>query len=143
MNEPKSPTDNASELEAQQRRKELYDLKSLQRVHLVVPAAEAKSLTQSSSRYMDMPVESQIYFRNIVDKFPGLPRSIAEWSTRSWVSRKDRLKGLRKLYGDAPQDLGIRPYCQLQAYGTRSIGFQQAPRQDLANPTNRSNVSGE
>lgn len=97
MKEPNTLESESSELEVQQMRKELHDLKSLQRVHFVALVAEAKPLAQSSYQYKDMPLESQIYFRKILDKFPGLSPKLAERFTKSSVARKDRLQGLRTL----------------------------------------------
>jgi len=54
-------------------------------------------LIRTSAGYRNMPLETQIYFRKITDKFPALPMSLAERFAKSSVARKNRLSGLRTL----------------------------------------------
>lgn len=95
MNEPVSSEIDDFELEVQQRQRVLLDLAKLQRLQFTTVASEAKPLVQSVHHYRTMSLESQIYLRKIVDKFPALFMPLAERFARASLARKNRLKGLR------------------------------------------------
>lgn len=106
MQEP-AATEKGEIDETQQAQKELQDLTKLQRVHFTALAAETKPIVHAVPSYRHMPLESQIYLRKIVDKFPALPMPLAERFAKASLARKQRLKGLRSSPRTEPTDVGM------------------------------------
>lgn len=82
--------------EFKQRQKELQDLENLQNVHFVELKPAKEQLLESSPNFKDMPLDLQVHYRKIVDKYPGLSVEIAERLAKTNVQRSQDLAQLRR-----------------------------------------------
>lgn len=82
-----SPVESVS-----RRRDELEALKSLNRVHFVQKVPETRPLQDTVETYSDMTLDTQIYLRKVVDRFPSLPPYLAKRFANANVRRAQRLR---------------------------------------------------
>ena len=83
--------------------REQKDIEQLKRVQLIT-TTESKPLTDAVAEYQDLPLDTQVFVRKIVDRFPDLPPYLAKRFALSNADRAKRLKGAQQPPSDHEGD---------------------------------------
>ena len=83
--------------------RERNDIEQLKRVQLTT-TTESKPLTDTFTEYQDLPLDTQIFVRKIVDRFPDLPPYLAKRFALSNAERAKRFKGAQQPLSDHEGD---------------------------------------
>ncbi len=106
--EPQSPASDTFKAEADQFRQERKDIEALKRVHFVSIFPETQPLKNTVKDYQAMPLNTQIYVRMFVDRFPQMPPFLARRFANANVARSSRLqKKLSTADGPAVSPTGV------------------------------------
>ena len=89
------PSDSHEKGDTELHREE-WDIEKLRRVQLTA-AVESKPLTDTVAEYQELPLDTQIYVRKVVDRFPDLPPFLAKRFASSNADRAKRLRGAQQL----------------------------------------------
>ena len=85
------PNPDTFQLETEQLQQEKKDIESLRRVHFVSTIPESQPLRDIVEEYQAMPLDTQIYVRKIVDRFPTVPSYLAKRFAHANAGRLYRL----------------------------------------------------
>jgi hypothetical protein len=86
------PADLGTQSYVSRQQEEFEALKTLNRIHFTQKVPETKPLRDTVKTYSKLPLEEQIYFRKIVDRFPTLPPYLAKRFASANVGRAERLR---------------------------------------------------
>jgi hypothetical protein len=86
------PADLGTQSYVSRQQEEFEALKTLNRVHFTQKVPGTKPLKDTVKTYSKLPLEEQIYFRKIVDRFPTLPPYLAKRFASADVGRAERLR---------------------------------------------------
>ena len=119
------PDPDTFQMEIEQLQQEQRDIESLRRVHFVSTIPESQPLNATVEEYHAMPLDTQIYVRKIVDRFPTAPSFLAKRFAHANAGRLNRLRDQKQKNAE-----GLPPQIRLDPY----LGLLKSPLSPLSPP---------